>query len=86
MFASYTQQPNQTNFSHNPNQPPLRPSDTSQLPPTGIIGDSLVSSAAGSHGFPSTQVIPAKVKTLTKLERLLQQKDIFETLRKINSG
>ena len=32
------------------------------------------------------QVIPAKIKTLTKLERLLQQKDIFETLRKINSG
>jgi arabinogalactan endo-1,4-beta-galactosidase len=26
------------------------------------------------------------VKTLTKLERLLQQKDIFSTLRKINSG
>jgi hypothetical protein len=26
------------------------------------------------------------VKTLTKLERLLQQKDIFSTLRKINNG
>lgn len=86
MFASCTQQPPLTNFSRNTTQPPLRPPDSSELTPTDPINNNHNNLPVTQHGLPSIQVIPTKVKTLTKLERLLQQKDIFETLRKINSG
>jgi hypothetical protein len=86
MFASYSQQAPQTNFSRSPSQQHLRPTDAYHLPITGSLNNTVVCQAPNAQGLTSSQVIPAKLKTLTKLERLLQQKDIFETLRKINCG